>query len=170
MQVASLPLGLLSLWEDELAASLIWMSYHLSRLWCDMICSRLNSRATQSASKTAECQRFGECVYVVSPEQGHLATPSFPTPTVLYLVSQSQPLPLRIDGLAVYAIRREPLIIKPRCGGSSLKKKKKRRSSVRNERWLGNTVGGFSGFLCRYSTLVYATTVHMWVCRCTLLT
>lgn len=124
MQVASLPLGLLSLWEDELAASLIWMSYHLSQLWCDMICSRLNSRATQSASKTAECQRFGECVYVVSPEQGHLATPSFPTPTVLYLVSQSQPLPLRIDGLAVYAIRREPLIIKPRCGGSSLKKKK----------------------------------------------
>lgn len=58
-----------------------------------MICSRLNSRATQSAPKTAECRRFGECVHVVSPEQGHLATPTSPTPTVLYLVSQSQPLP-----------------------------------------------------------------------------
>lgn len=89
-QVAQLLLGLLSLGEDELAASLLRKSHHLSLLWCDMICSRLNSRATQSASETAECQRFGECVYVASPEQGHLATPTAPTPTALYLVSQTQ--------------------------------------------------------------------------------
>lgn len=87
------PPRLLSLWEDELKASLVQKSYHLSRLGCDMVCSRRNSCAMQSASKTAECKRFGECVYVASCEQGHLTTPSSPTPTVLYLVSQSQPLP-----------------------------------------------------------------------------
>lgn len=87
MQVVQLALGLLSLGEDELAASSVPKLYHLSLLWDDMICSRLNSRATQSASETAECQRFGECIYVVSPKQGHLAT--------------------RIDGLTVYFIRRE---------------------------------------------------------------
>lgn len=58
MHGAQFPLGSLSLGEDELAASLVPILYNLSLLWGDMICSRLNRRATQSASSTAECQRF----------------------------------------------------------------------------------------------------------------
>lgn len=80
--------GSLSLWEDELA-----VSHRLSVLWCDMICGRLNSRAMQSSPKTAECYQFGECVYVVSPQQGHFTTPTSPAPTVLHLVSRSLPPP-----------------------------------------------------------------------------
>lgn len=132
------------------------MSYHLSRLWCDMICSRLNSRATQTASKTAERQRFRGCVYVVSPQQGHLATPSSPTPTVLYLVFLRASLcPARIDGLAVYAIRREAVIIRPRWGGSW-------GSSPRHVlRW----AHGVDGF-CGYSNLAYTTQYWLFTWQC----
>lgn len=113
------PPGLPSLWEDELAASLVQKSYHLSRLGCDMICSRLNSWATQSASQTAECQRFGECVYVASCEQGHLATPSSQTPTVLYLVSLSQPLPSKDWWSGCMCHYKEAVIIKQICAGAA---------------------------------------------------
>ena len=117
-----------------------------------MICSRLNSRATQSASKTAECQRFRVCVYVVSPEQGHLATPFSPTPTIWTWFPRASLCPARIDGPTVCAIRSKALIVKLRCGWNCMIKWQ---GSLRTVQWLANTVGGVCGCQCRYSHLAY---------------
>lgn len=148
------PSGLLSRWEDELAASLVQKSYHLSRLGCDTICSRLNSCARQSASKPAECQRFGECVYVASGEQGHLITPSSQPPLSYTVPSFSEPASAQ-QGLMDWLYMS--------LEGSSDYKAEMCRScmmtwqgTLRNVQWWVNALAGFCGCQCRYSFLAYS--------------
>lgn len=102
---STIPSGFLSFWEDELAASLVLKSYrNIFRLRSGMICSRHSSCAKQSASKTAE---WRSSEYVASHEQGHLATPCFPAPTVSSTCfPRARSCPAKSDGLPVYVIRR----------------------------------------------------------------
>lgn len=116
-----------------------------------MIRCRLNNCSTQSAPKTAECQRFGDCAWLPL-NKDILPLPLTQPPPSCTWFPRASVYRARIDGLAMYAIRRETLMMKRRCGVSCMIKWQ---GSLGEVLWLANAVGGFCGCQCWCSDLYH---------------